>query len=879
MTPHLLLLASALAVQIERIGSAPIAPALTGDNPVVDTDGVLWLGQDEGTVGYDPTSGHWTWTRPSDGAPEGAVSAMARDGAGDLWVGTLDGAVGRHDAQGWQTWKAEDAAPLAIRALHPLTGAGVLLEVQAPTPLYALEDQIWEPLFQGPRPRALLSMPSGEIRISDEQGVSSIDLASHETTSAWAPEGIVRDLARSERGTWMSTHDGLYLHPPDAPEGIRVLDHTVERLAIGEVTWAAGGRALWRVDGDGPQQLQLPAELQGASIAQLALHDDGAVWISTRKGVGRYHQDAWTVRSHTTGIPASPTLVLSDRHVWALSPGWLRRLDSTGGLEESIDHGKNVAAGPHTVDDFLVHGQVAFLHTRRGHLLRYDLRTRRLELLSMEADHPVVDGRGRPWIVRDGEVWRRDGARWVPVSLPAVDLEPHSTPDSHIADHVRIEDLALHGTTAGTILVARSGGLLRWDGANWEDLGSPWKQEHGTTAVEDGPDGTLWLGTQEGLLAWDGTWTPTICPADGAVTALHTDARGDLWVGTSGGLAVHRGSGGWANAAVLTGTSVQDIVPRGDGTVVVRTTNGHLPSLDPDTLSLADAGLPEVEFLYVDDSGREWMAAGQSTWWEDGNRKRHVTRPTSEANPGGGSLAWNGSPVHLADNAAAWFQDGRWQGYLDRPEPPVALVQGDEAWQLLLASGELLTGDVHGQLSWSDPPLNRGSALVRWQGRLCAAGDALACQDPAGVWIPLDVPSPIHALAATDRQLLVGGDRNACRIDPRRGTRCVEIPSTVRAILPDGRGGAWLGTDQGVLRLSSRWKRIPTTQLLTAGITDLARSADGQLWASTDDGALHQRTAEGWQQVQLFDAPIRAMIATDTGLMLRAGDEIFEVIP
>ncbi len=67
----------------------------------------------------------------------------------------------------------------------------------------------------------------------------------------------------------------------------------------------------------------------------------------------------------------------------------------------------------------------------------------------------------------------------------------------------------------------------------------------GTVIIQD-PTGYIWLGTQSGLVRWDGyhfrryvadTEDPGSLP-DSFILALHIDVHGHLWVGTSaGGLA------------------------------------------------------------------------------------------------------------------------------------------------------------------------------------------------------------------------------------------------------------------------------------------------------------------------------------------------------
>src|SRR4030088_1877474 len=96
------------------------------------------------------------------------------------------------------------------------------------------------------------------------------------------------------------------------------------------------------------------------------------------------------------------------------------------------------------------------------------------------------------------------------------------------------------------------GGQPENDSARWSALSDTLFTHHtdpeagsGTAIVQD-TSGFIWLGTQSGLVRWDGyhfrryaadTQTPGSLP-DSFILALHIDDRGRLWIGTSaGGLA------------------------------------------------------------------------------------------------------------------------------------------------------------------------------------------------------------------------------------------------------------------------------------------------------------------------------------------------------
>jgi diguanylate cyclase (GGDEF)-like protein len=156
----------------------------------------------------------------------------------------------------------------------------------------------------------------------------------------------------------------------------------------------------------------------------------------------------------------------------------------------------------------------------------------------------------------------------------------------------------------------------------------------GTAIVQD-TSGFIWLGTQGGLVRWDGyhfrryaadTQTPGSLP-DSFILALHIDDRGRLWIGTSaGGLARYDAErDSFAVAAGpsgVKGTAVFSITGDGKSGLWVGTESGlnHVDAQHPDKLTpLATAqadGLPEggVQAVLNDRDGNLWVGTRHGLW-------------------------------------------------------------------------------------------------------------------------------------------------------------------------------------------------------------------------------------------------------------------------
>jgi signal transduction histidine kinase/ligand-binding sensor domain-containing protein len=143
------------------------------------------------------------------------------------------------------------------------------------------------------------------------------------------------------------------------------------------------------------------------------------------------------------------------------------------------------------------------------------------------------------------------------------------------------------------------------------------------------PDGYLWLGTEFGLLRFDGVRT-TPFPSDRAlpsskIGSVLTGRDGTLWIGTSKGLVSWK-DGKLTMYPALTGYIADRLFETRDGTVWVR-------ALTPPTgmlCALRNGGMrcwgndggfgARITTLYEDRTGRVWFTEPHGLWqWNDGH--------------------------------------------------------------------------------------------------------------------------------------------------------------------------------------------------------------------------------------------------------------------
>jgi len=149
-------------------------------------------------------------------------------------------------------------------------------------------------------------------------------------------------------------------------------------------------------------------------------------------------------------------------------------------------------------------------------------------------------------------------------------------------------------------------------------------------AIAQTPDGYLWLGTEFGLLRFDGVrnvpWQPPPDQPlpDNFIWSLLAARDGTLWIGTSKGLASWK-DGKLARHAELDGLIVQELLEDRDGSVWAggaAVPTGRLCAFRNTSVQCFGEdgrfGLG-VFGLYEDSKGNLWAGAGRGLWrWKPG---------------------------------------------------------------------------------------------------------------------------------------------------------------------------------------------------------------------------------------------------------------------
>jgi len=149
------------------------------------------------------------------------------------------------------------------------------------------------------------------------------------------------------------------------------------------------------------------------------------------------------------------------------------------------------------------------------------------------------------------------------------------------------------------------------------------------TAFAQTPDGYLWLGTEFGLLRFDGVrnvpWQPPagMSLPDRWVRSLLVARDGTLWIGTWRGLASWNGSN-LVTYPRFDGSSINALAEGHDGTVWVGGDTQHVGLLcairgGSTECDAEDGSLTGINSLYEDSNGALWVALANRLWrWKPG---------------------------------------------------------------------------------------------------------------------------------------------------------------------------------------------------------------------------------------------------------------------
>jgi signal transduction histidine kinase/CheY-like chemotaxis protein/ligand-binding sensor domain-containing protein len=501
--------------------------------------------------GLDPTLaltqlGHDVWTT-SNGLPHDSVRGIAQTADGYLWFATVDG-LARFDGVNFTVFSESNtpllkqSAMIALRAapdgslwigtgstglLHyrnggfeKIAGPGLpttssirallvdsrgVLWIGADGGLARLDGGRGASVFAGgweANVHVLLEYPAGTVWVGANNGLHRFQGGMERvfTTKDGLPDDSIWGLAPGPGGAlWVGTHTGAlseyrqgrfrtYERPADfTPSGIlTLLSDRDGALWIG-----ADGAGVGRLAGGKLTSYQTRDGLSNQVVRCLFEDSEGSLWMGTAGGgVNRFKEYRVTMRTMREGLPSDSVRSVQQDHsgdIWLGTAGGIARLRASGGIT--------------------VYG------AKDGH--------------SRELMWPVIrDRRDNLWAASEDGVLRRFRG------------EPQGPPQRawKLQRPIRL----LFEQRNGAVWAASADSLIGFQGDSMTVFGkAQGLAAVPVTAMAEGPDGAIWVGTALGVQQLDhGQFGPVLArpgPRQ-TVLSLYADGAGHLWALTMSGL-------------------------------------------------------------------------------------------------------------------------------------------------------------------------------------------------------------------------------------------------------------------------------------------------------------------------------------------------------
>ena len=433
-----------------------------------------------------------------------------------------------------------------------------------------------------------------------------------------------------------------------------------------------------------------------------------------------------------------------------------------------------------------------------------------------------------------------------------------------------------------------------------------WRIEDGVFAgapnvMAQTADGYLWIGTQAGLMRFDGVRFVSWRPPEGSelpssrINSLLGARDGSLWIGTSTGLARWR-NGNLTNYRDATG-SIMSILEDRAGTIWIARAN--LSETKGPLCKVIDTGLrcygrddglalPFAVTLANDTLGNIWLAGGAMVSRWPTSSDTYVPAALNPAENFNGVVALAGGPdgsvwvglVHAGRGGGLQqLAHGKWRPFITPEfdgstlEVTALLVDRDRS----LWVGTLNEGIYRIQ----------GNKVDHFRGSDGLSGDAVSgiFQDREGnIWIAtsrgidnlhdirvasfstrqgLSADQVDSVLASRDGTVWIGNysldilrSGKVTSIQPRNGLPGREMTS----LLEDRAGRLWVGTDQELsVYEQGKFRKVLTRDGRPLGtVRAMAEDVDGSIWAATSGHAAENRN----RLLRIQDLKIREEISS-----------------